>query len=152
MGSSVNYRDFLCFRHASPSHKCLCNLFPSPACREQHTGHAELHSNRYLLSSILLALVTQCLVWKPAGSPCLYRGLGRQLSSPPRAWWCWTCHSWADPLNTPWEEPELSPSGVGCTEGTKSIHGTSTNSSAILGQKNLWPAFTAFLLLQLLFF
>lgn len=119
MGSSVSYTDFLCHRQACPSYKCLCNLLPSPACREQQTGHAEFHSNRYWLSSTLLALVTQCPAWEPSRVTLPFRGLGRQLASPPRARWCWTCHSWADPLSTPWEEPKLGRSGVGCPGGTE---------------------------------
>lgn len=81
----------------------------SPA---QHAGSSKLGTLSFIATGTCSA--AHCLHWwhspldrNPAGSPCLYRGLGRQLSSPPHAWCCWTCHSWADPLNTLWKSPNL---------------------------------------------
>lgn len=104
--------------HLTPATSAYA-IFSQPSMQGAAKWARRASEQQVLLSSTLLALVTWSLVWKPSRVTLPLQGPGEAASLPPHAWWSWTCHGWADPQNTPWEEPKLPRSGVGCTGGTE---------------------------------
>lgn len=60
----------------APAHKCLHNLFSSPACRDSPPGTQSFTATGTVECSTLLALVTQSLVWTPSRVTLPLQGAG----------------------------------------------------------------------------
>lgn len=150
MGSSVSYTDFLCHRHAYPSHPCAYTIC-SPA---QHAGSSKLGTQSFMATGTCSA--APCLHWwhsplyaTQQGHPAFTGGWGgshpplhvQDAAGPATAEQILRTHpgkAWTSLLRSGlcWGHRAQNPS----------VAPPPTNSSAVLGQKNLWPAFIPFLL------